>query len=252
MIFQRLSLWFQIFAIKYSVYIPILISKSWYQIFLRRFCVNTGEISGNQFVISFESSSVFCKFRVEKLSILDLFVTSKINWFFLGHLFSVNLYQLVLSDYWSTLYRQFISRSKTLWPNQNRLSRKIRLAQANLYLSRHGLDTVSQETADTISDYPYIIERDQFSSSTILGVDPNIESEPKTPPFWDSSFDDSNSPIPLNMPNDDLDDKERELWYDTYLHRTYHYQLRASTHTRRCFIEHLDIHHILCISFFIT
>ena len=86
------------------------------------------------------------------------------------------------------MYRQFISRSKTLWPNQNRLSRKIRLAQANLYLSRHGLDTVSQETADTIkvdpnTAYPYIIERDQFSSSTILGVDPNIESEPKTPPF---------------------------------------------------------------------
>ena len=49
-----------------------------------------------------------------------------------------------------------MSRSKTLWPNQNRLSRKIRLAQANLYLSRHGLDTVSQETTDTINEFPTV------------------------------------------------------------------------------------------------
>ena len=57
-------------------------------------------------------------------------------------------------------------RSKTLWPNQENLSRKIRRAQSNLYLSRFGLDTVSQETADTINDHRCIIERDQFSSST--------------------------------------------------------------------------------------
>ena len=49
-------------------------------------------------------------------------------------------------------------RSKTLWPNQDRLPRKIRRAQSNLYLSCFGLDTVTQETTDTINDHRYIID----------------------------------------------------------------------------------------------
>ena len=54
-------------------------------------------------------------------------------------------------------------RSKTLWPNQDKLSREVRRANADLYLFRSGLSTISQETIDTINDHRDIIERDQFS-----------------------------------------------------------------------------------------
>ena len=100
-------------------------------------------------------------------------------------------------------------RSKTLWPNQEKLSRKIRRAQANLYLSRFGLDTVSQETTDTINDHRYIIERDQFSSSTIFNT--ITESAPQTPPYSGYSSEDSDSQIShSNMPEKDEDDDNRE------------------------------------------
>ena len=100
-------------------------------------------------------------------------------------------------------------RSKTLWPNQEKLSRKIRRAQANLYLSRFGLDTVSQETTDTINDHRYIIERDQFSSSTIFNT--ITESAPQTPPYSGYSSEDSDSQIShSNMPERDEDDDNRE------------------------------------------
>ena len=59
-----------------------------------------------------------------------------------------------------------MKRSKTLWSNQDKLSRKVRRAQANLYLTRSGLDTINQETIDTINEDRSIIEREQFSSSS--------------------------------------------------------------------------------------
>ena len=93
-----------------------------------------------------------------------------------------------------------MKRSNTLWPNQDKLSRKVRRAQANLYLTRSGLDTINQETIDTINDHRFIIEREQFSSSTILN--PNTASEPTTPPYSsDSSSDEENFPIDDNSNN---------------------------------------------------
>ena len=101
-----------------------------------------------------------------------------------------------------------MSRSKTLWPNQDNLSRKIRRAQSNLYLSRFGLDTVSQETADTINDHRYIIERDQFSSSTILNT--ITESAPQTPPYSGYSSDDSDIHIQHFIFDEFVDNKTQK------------------------------------------
>ena len=100
-----------------------------------------------------------------------------------------------------------MKRSKTLWSNQDKLSRKVRRAQANLYLTRSGLDTINQETIDTINEDRSIIEREQFSSSTILN--PNTASEPTTPPYSsDSSSDEENFPIDDNSNNFPMSDDE--------------------------------------------
>ena len=115
-----------------------------------------------------------------------------------------------------------MSKSKTLWANQEKLSRDVRMANADLYLSSSGLCTISQETVDTINLHLSIIESDQFSSSTLFN--PNTASEPKTPPYSndsssdDSSSDEENSPIDdtSNFPIDDNsfpmsdDDRDQE------------------------------------------
>ena len=76
-------------------------------------------------------------------------------------------------------------------------------------MSRFGFDTVSQETTDTINDHRYIIERDQFSSSTILN--PITESAPQTPPYSGYSSNESEPPEFMSDNEDEIGEGVEEV-----------------------------------------